>query len=340
MDPFLKKIRPCGLQTDQLAQILIFAAPISSYQMISRRNIRVKVMQTLYSFEVQKETPDPADTVKTLHKQFDQSRQLFVYLVYFLTELARYAETDSRLRLSKHLPTEQDRNVNTKLAGNETLWKILDHTSFQKALKQDKPQLLDNPELLRKLYQELAELEEYKKYISLESRDKKTEKEMLQFIFNDLMLANEGFETYIEEIFTNWEDDAEMMNQFLNAYLNKPQSFNFQEMLSAEKWEFAKGLLESVLNKKEVTMGLIKPKLKNWDPERIATLDMILMEMGVCEFLFFETIPPKVTINEYIDLAKEYSTQQSGHFVNGILDNIHKDLVKENKMHKVNYKAI
>jgi N utilization substance protein B len=85
-------------------------------------------------------------------------------------------------------------------------------------------------------------------------------------------------------------------------------------------------------------MEFIKPKLKNWDAERIAALDMILMRMGVCEFLFFETIPPKVTINEYIDLAKDYSTPQSGHFVNGILDNIHKDLVKDEKMHKIAYK--
>jgi len=130
-----------------------------------------------------------------------------------------------------------------------------------------------------------------------------------------------------------------MMSKLLVAYLAKPQSVNFQEMLTNEKWEFAKGLVESVLEKKSVTMALIKPKLKNWDPERIAALDMILMEMGVCEFLFFETIPPKVTINEYIDLAKEYSTQLSGQFVNGILDNIHKDLVRENKMHKVNFKA-
>jgi transcription antitermination protein NusB len=162
---------------------------------------------------------------------------------------------------------------------------------------------------------------------------------MLQLVFNDIMLANETFEAHIEDHFSNWDDDAEMMNQFLIAYLNKPQAFNFQAMLSSEKWDFAKGLLQTVLEKQEITMELIKPKLKNWDPERIATLDMILMQMGVCEFLYFETIPPKVTINEYIDLAKEYSTPQSGHFVNGILDNIHKDLVKEMKMHKVNFKA-
>ena len=109
-------------------------------------------------------------------------------------------------------------------------------------------------------------------------------------------------------------------------------------MPSADKEEFAKRLLDTVLEKSVFLQSLIIPKLKNWDPERIAMLDMILMEMGVAEFLYFETIPPKVTINEYIDLAKEYSTPQSGHFVNGILDNIHKELVQQGKMHKVEYK--
>jgi transcription antitermination protein NusB len=83
---------------------------------------------------------------------------------------------------------------------------------------------------------------------------------------------------------------------------------------------------------------MIVPKLKNWDPERIALLDMILMKMGVAEFLYFETIPPKVTINEYIDLAKEYSTAQSGQFVNGILDNINKEMTEQGNMKKVDYK--
>ena len=110
-------------------------------------------------------------------------------------------------------------------------------------------------------------------------------------------------------------------------------------MISKDKWEFAKVLLQTVIDKNEVIMDLIKPKLKNWDADRIATLDMILMQMGIVEFLYFETIPPKVTINEYIDLAKEYSTPQSGQFVNGILDNIHKELVKDEKMHKINFKA-
>jgi N utilization substance protein B len=109
-------------------------------------------------------------------------------------------------------------------------------------------------------------------------------------------------------------------------------------MISEEKWNFAKTLLQTVQEKAELLENFVIPKLKNWDPERIALLDMILMKMGVAEFLYFETIPPKVTINEYIDLAKEYSTSQSGQFVNGILDNIHKELVQQGKMHKVDFR--
>jgi N utilization substance protein B len=109
-------------------------------------------------------------------------------------------------------------------------------------------------------------------------------------------------------------------------------------MMSTDKEQFARNLLQTVWEKNEHLQTLIIPKLKNWDPERIAQLDMIKMKMGVAEFLYFETIPPKVTINEYIDLAKDYSTQQSGQFVNGILDNIHKELVLQGKMQKVDYK--
>jgi N utilization substance protein B len=306
--------------------------------MITRRNIRVKIMQTLYSLEAQ-DNLKTGDAQKILQKHFDQSRQLLIYLIFFLTELARYAETDSLRRSSKHLPTEGDKNVNTKLAGNQLLWKMLEQESYRNIIKKDKPELIDHADMVRKIYLELRDSDMYKSYISENSRDKKPEKEILEYIFNDFMLANESFESHLEETFPNWTDDAEMMQKLVTGYLNKTSAFNFEEIISPEKRSFAMDLLTSVLEKKEVTMDLIRPKLKNWDADRIATLDMIFMQMGVCEFLFFETIPPKVSINEYIDLAKEYSTPLSGQFVNGILDNIHKDLVSENRMHKVNFKA-
>jgi N utilization substance protein B len=306
--------------------------------MINRRNIRVKVMQTLYTLATSESETKPGDAVKILQKHFEQTRQLFIYLTYFLSEVAHFAETDAHNRASKHLPTYDDLHVSTKLAGNEVLSKIREDESFKEFEKKDKPQLLLDKELVKKIYHDLMDTKEHKKYISTSQRDKKEEREILEFILEKFLLTGENFLSHIEDNFSNWEDDAEMVIQLLVNYLQKPGTYNFKEMISEEKWNFAKTLLQTVQEKAELLENFVIPKLKNWDPERIALLDMILMKMGVAEFLYFETIPPKVTINEYIDLAKEYSTSQSGQFVNGILDNIHKELVQQGKMHKVDFR--
>lgn len=312
--------------------------------MINRRNIRVKVMQTLYTISTLDGELKGNEAQKMLEKHFTQTRSLLVYLTWFLSEISRYAETDAHQKASKHLPTEQDLKVNTKLAGNEILWKMLGDPELKAQIAALKPERIlkepgaGNTELIRKIYLHLTDTPEYKAYIAQPERDKAGEKKILEFILNDLMLANDTFTSHIEENFSNWDDDGEMVVQLLAAYLQKPGSYDFTEMPGADKAAFARNLLQAVIEKNEHLQSLIIPKLKNWDPERIALLDMIIMKMGVAEFLYFETIPPKVTINEYIDLAKEYSTQQSGQFVNGILDNIHKDLVQQGKMKKVEYK--
>jgi N utilization substance protein B len=311
--------------------------------MISRRNIRVKVMQTLYSVVTSENESDATrlnlpEAQKILQTHFHQTQELLVYLIYFLTEVCRYAETDSHQRSTKHLPTYEDLHVNTKIAGNKTMWRMLEERSYQDALKKIKPQHRCDMELVKKVYSSLLDTPEYKKYISQPERETKEEKEILEFILDKLMLANELFTSHVEELFPNWDDDGELVALLLMNYIQKPGSVNLNELVSQDKKEFAETLLTTVEEKKEYLHSLIIPKLKNWDPERIALLDMILMKMGVSEFLYFETIPPKVTINEYIDLAKEYSTPQSGQFVNGILDNIHKELVQQGKMKKVDYK--
>ena len=306
--------------------------------MISRRNIRVKVMQTLYSIELMNNETKPGEPIKILENNLEQSGQLFTYLIFFITEVARYAEVDAAQKAHKHLPTKGDMNINTKIAGNELVWNVLADDLFKKAVKEYKIAHLIDTGLIKRTYQALAQSEEYKTYISIQARDKKTEKKMLEFIFSTLMLPDEDFINHIEENFIHWDDDADTMVTLMDNFFQKPSAFNFGEMLTKEKWDFAKDLLNCVLDKKEYCLEIIKPKLKNWDAERIAALDMILMQMGVCELLYFETIPPRVTINEYIDLAKEYSTPQSGHFVNGILDNIHKEFISEDKIHKKNFR--
>lgn len=295
-------------------------------------------MQTLYVVQTSNQTDKPVDPQKILKQHFNQSRSLLVYLIQFITEIARYAEKDAYKKSHKFIPTEKDLNINTKLAGSGLLWQILEDNNFKEQQKKEKPELQIDEELIKKTYNQLVTTREYIHYISIHQQSRQEDRKIFEYILNDLMLGNEDFISHIEELYSNWDDDGEMVAQLLAGYLHKPGSLNLQQMVSADKERFASDLLRTVLEKEDFLLQLISPKLKNWDPDRIALLDMVIMKMGVSEFLFFETIPPKVTINEYIDLAKEYSTAQSGHFVNGILDNIHKELTQQGKLKKVAYR--
>lgn len=295
-------------------------------------------MQTLYAFTTSKETERPIDPQKILRQHFSQTRSLLVYLIQFITNIARYAEKDAYQKSHKFIPTEKDLNVNTKLAGSNLLWQILEDKFFIEQQKKEKPELLIDDELIKKIYNKLISTKEYIHYISIQQQNKPEDRKIFTYILNDLMLNNEDFISNVEELYPNWNDDAEMLVQILVSYLHKPGTSDFQRIISGEKEKFASDLLQTVIEKEDYLLEFIKPKLKNWDPERIALLDMIIMKMGLSEFLYFETIPPKVTINEYIDLAKEYSTEQSGHFINGILDNIHKELLLEGKLKKTDFR--
>ena len=192
--------------------------------------------------------------------------------------------------------------------------------------------------MVKKIYLKLSESEIYQSYTQELSREKKTEKELLSFIFTDLIMADDDVTEFLEELFIQWDDDAEMIYQMVLNFLSKPGTLDTKDIIGNEKYNYALSLLKTTIQKKDFTLEIIKPKLNNWDADRIAQLDMIIIRLGICEFLYFETIPTKVTINEYIDIAKSYSTQQSGQFVNGILDSIHKDLLSEGKLKKIDFK--
>jgi len=303
--------------------------------MMNRRNIRIKVMQVLYMLE----SNIQGTSNSLLNKEFDKTRNLFVFLVHLIHQVALFAEVESQQRASKNLPDQADLSVNIKIAGNTIVWQTIESEAFKKAVEIVKPHQWLEGDLVKNLFRQLSESNEYKAYIAEDSRDKAKEKEILKFIFGTIILGSENALDYIDEHFTNWEDEGDMMIGFVLNYIQKPGSVNFLDLVGDEKMKFANDLLQTAIDKKTIAEDIIKPKLKNWDPERIAVIDMILLRLGVCELVYFDTIPTKVTINEYIDLAKEYSTEQSGHFVNGILDSIHKELVGNGKIQKVSHKG-
>lgn len=291
-------------------------------------------MQTLYSVETMDNNATSGEPLKILIKKIENSQELLTFLTSWLIEIALYAEKDAVKRSQKHLPNESDLAVNTKISGNEIVWEILENHSYKKAVEKFKTKYQLDDEVIKKTFLQLAQSETYKEYVSERSRDKKNERKILEYIFEKLMLENENFVNVGEEHFIHWDDDMETAIMQINGLLHKPSQTDFLEMPSADKMEFAKELLNSVIEKDAYCKEIIKPKLKNWEAERIAVLDMILLKMGICELLYFETIPTKVTLNEYIDIAKDYSTEKSGHFINGILDNIYKDFSAKEMIHK------
>jgi N utilization substance protein B len=301
--------------------------------MISRRNIRVKVMQTLYVLDAD---PDaiPAGAEKSLLQNLDQTEAIFIYLLFILSRVAAYSEQDAQLRASKRLAVETDRNVSTRIADNTIIAGFTRDPAFIKKLTRYRLATLADKGLIKNLYASLATCEAYSDYILQEHRVDNKEKQILLHLFNGIMMQSETLDQHLEDHFMHWPDDREMMIQLINNYLGRPSAFRFDDLISPEKREYARELLSTTLDKKEFCLEMIRPNLQHWDPDRIASIDMIIMQMGICEFLYFPTIPTKVSINEYIDVAKTYSTPESGHFVNGILDRVLKDLESAGKIQK------
>jgi N utilization substance protein B len=294
-------------------------------------------MQTLYTLAAMEPGEQELDKKigsNILNDKLNRSLDLFIVSILYTFRTAQYAETDSIQRSSKYLPTEADLNVSTKIAGNEFMWQVLSNGTFPERVKEAKLDHWIDEEWVKKLYQQLVKTEPYQNYIALQERTPAKEKFIIQYIWEKLIWDNEALQEHFSDELPGWEDDKEMAKMLMDNFFKSSQKINFLNLVSGEKKEYAHELLHTVMEKEAYCMELVQPKLINWDADRVALIDLILLRMGVCEMLFFPTIPTKVTINEYIEIAKMYSTPQSGQFVNGVLDNILKDLEKENKIRK------
>jgi N utilization substance protein B len=305
--------------------------------MISRRNIRVKVMQSLYTLQSTGNDFTEKQIIiaqNNLNDSLRHSLDLFLTMVHYVNAVALFAEKDARIRASKYLPTDADKNVNTKISGNTFIWQTLENETFKEKIKSSNIDEKIDYDWVKKIYQELCKSEKYQTYIIESSRNPKDEKSIIRFVWTELMIKNESFQEFLNDELSGWEDDKDMIFILMDNYFKNNHDINFLTLLSGDKKEYAHSLLRTAIDKQDYCDTLIEPKLINWEAERVAQIDLILLRLGICELLYFETIPTKVTINEYIEVAKQYSTPQSGQFINAILDNILKDLEKENKIHK------
>lgn len=304
--------------------------------MISRRNIRVKVMQTLYTLS-SLETGEQVNKIaaaKILDDKLKQVLDLFTASVLYTVHIAQYADTDARQRASKYLTTAEDLNADSRIAHNSFINALLTNASFALKTKNDHIERLIDETYVKKVFQQLQKTAEYEAYVASATHTVAEDKAIMQFIWDNMIVANEEMLSNFADDLPGWEDDSELIIMLMQNFFKGAGKVDFTKLLSGEKREYAHDLLRAVIDRDALCLELITPKLTNWDKERVALIDMLLLRMGVCEFLYFPTIPTKVTINEYIDIAKQYSTPQSGQFVNGVLDNILKDLTKEDKISK------
>ncbi len=305
--------------------------------MISRRNIRINVLQTIYETNAQELALNPDLAYKHLHAKFEKTNALYIATLQLMVQITQYVLISANQRASKMIPTAEDMQVNTKLAGNILIEQLKRNESFTSLVKKYKVAFLFEEETIKALYTLLSKTEPYKQYTSANERNAFEEKKILETIFDVCIYGNEDTAILLAEQYMNWYNDYEMLYAWNEKMLLNVKGFAFDHVISGEKLSYAHDLLKCYYDKKETVFSLISPKLVNWDPDRIASLDMIILHLGICEFLYFPTIPVKVTINEYIDLAKSYSTPQSGQFVNGLLDNVRKDLEKTQQLNKTQY---
>ena len=306
--------------------------------MISRRYIRVKVMQTLYVLETMDSDTieqEQKQGIRILEEKLKRTFDLFTTCLLYTIRIAQYAETYAQQKANKYLPTHDDLNINTKIAQNTYMLELLANVSFLKRVKDGHLEHNIAEEWVKKSFQKLVGSNFFKEYILTEERNPKVEKAIFRHIWFDIIVQNEKMMEYFDDEMTGWEDDAEMMMNMMENFFHLSALPDFAQLMSDEKTKYAYKLLTTTIDKKDFCMELIKPKLLNWDADRVAIIDLILLCMGITELLYFETIPTKVTINEFIEVSKMYSTRQSGPFVNGVLDNIYKDLVRDNKINKI-----
>ncbi|MGB3077410.1 MAG: transcription antitermination factor NusB [Chitinophagales bacterium] len=306
--------------------------------MLSRRNVRIKVMQTVYAH-----THDPEKTVerleKTMLENINSFYRAFLYNLYILSKTTEFVIQDVQIRAGKHIPSAEDNFLSVQLFHNFIIQHFVETEEIYKEMRREK---LDNrieEDYFRQFFQALKKTPEYYAYSHLENPLLPDDKEIISFLYKKILYPNETFQQHIEDIFPGWLDDKDaiyhsVMNT-ITALSPAQKSFVVRDSKETkEEKQFAIQLLRSTLHHETELDELIAPFLENWDKERLAMMDFILMKMAVSEMLYLPEIPLKVTMNEYIDLAKLYSTPKSGEFINGILDAIMKKLKEDGKILK------
>jgi N utilization substance protein B len=309
--------------------------------MLNRRHLRVKVLQSLYAYH-QSHSGDIKQHEKNLLQSVDKVYEMYIWMLSLISEVVAYAANDAEERANKHLPTAEDLNANVKILDNRFILSLQKNKEFLAALKKYKVAWDFEPELVKSLFIILKNSDEYKEYLKKKDDTIHSDKDIIKFIFKKVILKSSLAEQVFEDKFIYWPVDKDVLQAliaktFKNFAYENPELNKLAEVTGnwEEDREFIVDLFERSIQYNGDYQVLIGDKTQNWEPDRIAMMDTLLMKMALAEFLNFNSIPVKVTINEYLEISKEFSTPKSNSFINGILDKILFELKAENKINKI-----
>ena len=306
--------------------------------MINRVLIRLKVLQIVYAYYKNsgKSLKAAEDEVFfSLSKAYD----LYNHLLLLMPAITHYAADRISFLSMKIRPTESDMNPNLKFVNNAFVAQLQNNEQLTKFAEKSKLDWVDNSDLLRRLLDDIEASDFYKEYMATETSSYEEDKELWRKIYKTFIFDNEELDAVLEEQSLYWNDDKSIVDSFVLKTIKRYEQEEGGEGLLPEYKDendrrFARDLFRNAILKAEEYRTLMSDSSKNWDMSRLAFMDVIIMQVALAEVMTFNDIPLSVTLNEYVEIAKHYSTAKSGSFVNGLLDTITKKLRAEGKIDK------
>ncbi|WP_438972078.1 transcription antitermination factor NusB [Polaribacter sp.] len=307
--------------------------------MINRRHIRVKVMQSVYAMQ-QSQNDDMVKEEKFLKHSILKVFDLYVLNIQLLAEVQKLAAKKIALSKKKILATSEDLKPNTKFINNKLISAISESISLESYLALNKLNHWSfDDEYVKIIFDTLQQSDLYKNYLTNEVDSYKLDKAFVIDFYKQIVAPNEKLAEYYEDKMISWVDDIPFVNTWILKTLNKQKegkTFILGNLYKDKDDEdFVVDLFRKTILKHKSYEQEITDKTPNWETDRIADIDMILIKMAITEFVNFPSIPVRVTINEYIEISKDYSTTKSSYFINGVLDKISKEFLKDKKIAKI-----
>ncbi len=308
--------------------------------MLSRRHIRIKVLQALYQY-FQNPGSDMARGNKKLLESIHSIYELYLYELKTLSDLLKIAEDEIERKKGKKLPSKEDLNPKRNFVNNSFLKWLESNKAFRKQVEQNHISLGEDREVLKRIFREMEAAEEFEAYQNLEKPSADDDKNFIKWVYGTYIVSSDSLHQLYEAREMHWADDLDAAQMMATKTIKRfDGSYTTESSLpklikDSTDLDFAEVLYRKSIIKSDEYEKLIHDKARNWEMDRIALIDILLMKLAISELVNFPEIPVKVTLNEYIDISKEYSTPKSGVFINGILDKVKADLMESGEIRKI-----